>query len=40
MTATQSSNRRPAIHCAFILLLAIGAGSLAQAKEARSPDNA
>jgi hypothetical protein len=40
MTVTQSSNRDRAIFCAFILLLAMGTERLAQAKDARSPDNA
>ena len=40
ITLTQSSNRGRAIFCAFILLLAIGTERLANAKDARSPDNA
>jgi uncharacterized protein DUF1579 len=40
MTVTRSCKRRRASFCALILLLAMGTGRLAHAKDARSLDNA
>ena len=40
MTVSQSPVGRRAIFCAFIVLLTMGTGSLARAKDAKSPDNA